>query len=499
MLLSNYVPHKKSHNLTSPLLSLPQLLLYIATSSEEKHVYNVAGPQGPEKFEGGVAGYEARAFRGCGIFTSTPFEVSDDSESLQMLQRTTQCGEFYRMRSPPIDPGKMLQPNYLDIVIFDEESDMLVHISFEDACNALGLAFDDVKELWGLTGLAASWSDLFEKINPKGKDAVPTFFGKINLVIARPFIEHRMMSAVMTVAGRDTGATLFGPADMQISANTSVKTIEGHYTCHTKSVVTKPENVMVMRDIMCSGYVAGGNTTFFGKQEDGSWGSATETQTRIQQQLNERLTMANGADADYPSMLAFADKYENVGNRDQVISISNRVLPWDTSAGSDYSHFPGGKDNWGKTGVGLGLHTIHYGEDLRSTTNQDFIASSTVNNSLCFIGPHRVFSPWSNTFQELIPGQGHFGPDALPGVRAQFFCKSAFSHTIHSHFHTQLVHFLPRHLPFRMPAGVVANRCRASRRALRWWASRRRRTRSWCSPRRARACKFSKETRQEYG
>ena len=53
-------------------------------------MYNVAGPQGPEKFEGGVAGYEARAFRGCGIFTSTPFEVSDDSESLQMLQRTTQ-------------------------------------------------------------------------------------------------------------------------------------------------------------------------------------------------------------------------------------------------------------------------------------------------------------------------------------------------------------------------------------------------------------------------
>ena len=50
------------------------------------------------------------------------------------------------------------------------------------------------------------------------------------IVIARPFIEHLMMSAIMTVSGRDTGATLFGPADMQISANTSVKTIEGHYT-----------------------------------------------------------------------------------------------------------------------------------------------------------------------------------------------------------------------------------------------------------------------------
>ena len=34
----------------------------------------------------------------------------------------------------------------------------------------------------------------------------------VELVIARPFVEHLMMSAVLAVAGRDTGATLFGPA-----------------------------------------------------------------------------------------------------------------------------------------------------------------------------------------------------------------------------------------------------------------------------------------------
>ena len=36
----------------------------------------------------------------------------------------------------------------------------------------------------------------------------------VEIVIARPFIEHLMLSAIVTVAGRDTGATLFGPADM---------------------------------------------------------------------------------------------------------------------------------------------------------------------------------------------------------------------------------------------------------------------------------------------
>ena len=87
----------------NPAPPAPQLLLYIATSSEEKYVYNVAGPAGPAKFEAGVAGYEARAFRGCGVVTSSPFEISDDADSLQMLQRNTQVGEFYRMRAPSID------------------------------------------------------------------------------------------------------------------------------------------------------------------------------------------------------------------------------------------------------------------------------------------------------------------------------------------------------------------------------------------------------------
>ena len=210
-------------------------------------------------------------------------------------------------------------------------------------------------------------------------------------------------------------------ADMQISANTSVKTIEGHYTCHTKSVITKPQNVMVMRDIMCNGYVAGANCDFFGMERDGNGkptldanGNHKYSTTRIQQDINSRLTMAEGEDYNYPSMLALAEEYNSPATRDQVISVSNRVLPWDSTAGTNFEHFPGGKTGWSGAGQ-VGLDTIHYGEDLRATTNQDFIAASTVNNSVCFLGPHRVYSQWSSTYQELVPGQGHFGPDALPG------------------------------------------------------------------------------------
>ena len=195
-------------------------------------MYNVAGPAGPAKFEAGVAGYEARAFRGCGVVTSSPFEISDDADSLQMLQRNTQVGEFYRMRAPSIDwtPADKTKAaaenakhkNYMDIIIYNEESDMHVHIAFKDAIEAACVDDETLKTMFGKdkAGLI--------KANEDGE------YVKMSFVIARPFIEHRMMSAVLAVAGTDTGATLFGPADMQISANTSVKTIEGHVSLHCR-------------------------------------------------------------------------------------------------------------------------------------------------------------------------------------------------------------------------------------------------------------------------
>lgn len=52
--------------------------------------YEKAGPAGQAAFEAGVAGFEAKAFRGCGVVTSDPYEVSDDQDSVQMLTRSTQ-------------------------------------------------------------------------------------------------------------------------------------------------------------------------------------------------------------------------------------------------------------------------------------------------------------------------------------------------------------------------------------------------------------------------
>lgn len=226
--------------------------------------------------------------------------------------------------------------------------------------------------------------------------------------------------------------------------------------CHTKSVITKPQNVCVMRDIMCSGYIAGGNTRFFGEGTDGDIVDCVKTG------LNNRLAAVDDASGDYESMFAFACPFGDATGaaRDQVISISSKLLPWE-AASSDGAkrYFPGGEHNFETYNQFFDLDSIHYGEDRTAQEGHEYMSqgrsnctslpppplharpctcvlcgccaplpgctcarlecrAGSFNNSLCFVGPHRKYNTVSSAYHHLIPGQGHFGPDAIPGVRA---------------------------------------------------------------------------------
>lgn len=356
-----------------------------------------------------------------------------------MLTRNSQVGEFYVLQPPQVDPtdgdiaNKGKGKFTCDALIYDEESDRHVRITWEQALKACCIKDGEVapatnlshptkmmmtsavvadqKSLKGWKDKADEWTAFN---NGTGDVAYSQLDTDIRIVIARPFIEHLMHSVIMAVSGRDTGATLFGPADMQLSANTQVKTIEGHYTGHFKAVVTKPQNVLVMRDIACAGYVAGGNTLFFADDGEGNM-SANRAATN----LMERLSFANDVGAKYGSMLAFPSTAQQFssGYLDTVMSVTTRLLPWEvTSAtGGTHSSFPGGQKVFEEYQKALNLRSIHFGEDMKAAENQDFISQGSTNNATCFIGPHRVYDPWTKSFMNLIPGQGHFGPDAIPG------------------------------------------------------------------------------------
>ena len=159
--------------------------------------------------------------------------------------------------------------------------------------------------------------------------------------------------------------------------------------CHTKSVITKPQNVYVMRDIMCSGYVAGGNTRWFaadiGTNELKPPGTGTEEIAYFDAQraetvdnITKRLSFDDDSSGEYASLLAFACSYpdELSGSRDQVISISDRLLPWEVAKNQApaKTYFPGGPKNYTRYKNLYQLDQIHFGEDVRATENMAFIS-----------------------------------------------------------------------------------------------------------------------------
>ena len=86
-------------------------------------------------------------------------------------------------------------------------------------------------------------------------------------------------------------------------------------------------------------------------------------------------------------MLAFPSTPELAANRDQVISISNRLLPWEvtvTDPVRQYAYFPGGKAVKDVYISRYGLDTIHFGEDIRAAEAQEFISQARFAESLPF-------------------------------------------------------------------------------------------------------------------
>ena len=461
------------HTSPNSLIMAPETQLYLSMVPNEKIDFSFRGERGPAQYDAYEGNKSIPSFRGLRVYTTNPYDAGDNTPQMQMLRRQTQVGEFYVMKPPMVWGKNQLPGSYMDICIFDEQKDRRAHITCRAALEHampwnLGMEDDylKIKEnsrrhealirqsirqiankegVFLAKGEPAKYNDegnLTEAAKPYegSMDKAIAFLTKefdygyqhfqtlvlliecgvwvpLHLVIARPFIEHHMLSAIMVVAGKDTGATLFGPADMQISANTAVKVIEGHYTCHTKAVITRPQNVMVLRDIQCDGYVAGSDVTWFG--DISSKNREPLTKEHIRQDLTSRLDFEHEHDNHYASMFAFAVPMDENAQymQDMAFSLTNSNLPWDVGNGTEESHrnFPGGNPFFDKYSELFGFGQIHDGSDPQSISSNDYIRNGSYNNAICIIGPHRGYSPFTETMSDLTAGQGHFGADAQPG------------------------------------------------------------------------------------
>lgn len=180
---------------------------------------------------------------------------------------------------------------------------------------------------------------------------------------------------------------------------------------------------MVMRDIQCDGYVTGGDVSWFG---DFSKEGAFPTKEDVKVDLRDRLEFAHEYDNQYGSMFAFAAPYVDNPQflQDQAFSLADQMLPWEVgdrmprAAGgvsTPQRNFPGGTAFYEAYKRAFGFYTITQGIDTASMQRNDFIRNGSYNNTFVILGPHRSYSPFTKSHFDLTPGQGHFGPDALPG------------------------------------------------------------------------------------
>ena len=196
----------------------------MALAPEQKLTYKEGGPAAEARFEAGVAGFEARSFRGCGVMTSEPFEVSDDNESLQMLTRNSQIGEFYVIEPAAGASRTATARMYTcDIMIFDEERDAprAHHAGTRRSKATPRQAVEKVGQRRRLPKAhgTKTWSKGSGRrlrngprrpprgpIQPKGTATEPPRrTPDVRIVVARPFIEHPCTNVIMAVSGRDTG------------------------------------------------------------------------------------------------------------------------------------------------------------------------------------------------------------------------------------------------------------------------------------------------------
>ena len=206
-----------------------------------------------------------------------------------------------------------------------------------------------------------------------------------------------------------------------------------HYTLHSKAVITKPQNVHVLRDIQCDGYVCGADMTFFGdvsysyshSNSVPNWDSGDMSSSfaqHIQSDIRERLEFEHDIDNRYPSILCFCVPLEDGGasgqrwKQDAAFSLANGTTAWDVGPDNGRQTWPGGSQLFDGYNKLFGLSQITQGVDPSSMQGHAFIRSGSANNAIVLQGPYRAYSPFTQSHFDLSPGQGHFGPDALPGV-----------------------------------------------------------------------------------
>ena len=270
----------------------PRLRLYLTMGHPERVQYMYAGPDGRKMYKEGP---ESLAnYRGTQVFECEPVDILEDQPSAELLKRERQTGEFYVARDHltkcPQYPTQY-KSFWRNIVIYNEDRDNWHTITLHDMIENANIDSDhfdyrllrtgDTYELVTVDNgnITARYtiphfkaildSNASRELRPfkalndgddldMTKDAFITLCEHdvpvpLTFVLARPFIEHSMCSAILTKGGYETGSTFYGHSDFQLGDDVQHKTHYGTPTTPPHSVDPlhlTPNSVDPLQDIL---------------------------------------------------------------------------------------------------------------------------------------------------------------------------------------------------------------------------------------------------------
>lgn len=84
-------------------------------------------------------------------------------------------------------------------------------------------------------------------------------FVPIDIILSRPWMTYYASTVVVMKAGRETGETIIGRQDFQMSSNTQTRELEASMVYYGKAIVQNSRNVMVAPHVFVQKYMRGNN------------------------------------------------------------------------------------------------------------------------------------------------------------------------------------------------------------------------------------------------
>lgn len=167
--------------------------------------------RGPEANENRRSGDSKTSFRGCEVFESQAFDVDFTGNSVDLLQRERQCGEWF------------LIPQGKERYIYSCDSDKFEKITHAEAYDAaVNKGSANVVEGGNKTQAAdkavmPDSNDSSKMVYKVGSTAWTAASTDSDVLIFRPNQTYRMASAILAKGGRETGSTFHGHHDFLLS------------------------------------------------------------------------------------------------------------------------------------------------------------------------------------------------------------------------------------------------------------------------------------------